>query len=243
MTGGPVDRAPSGGIYNIVLVHGAFADGSGWEGVHAILAAKGYKVTVVQHPTASLAQDVAYVSRVIAAQDGPVILVGHSYGGVVITEAGRDPKVKALVYVAGWVPDSGQSVSSLIANLPAGAPLPPILPPDDGYIFVDPAHFPASFAQDVAPAKAAFMAVSQVPWGLEAANGTVGEPAWKTKPSWYLLTTDDRMIPPDGQRAMATRAGAQITEVAGSHAVFVSKPDVVTTMIEEAAKSVLADVG
>lgn len=242
MTAGPVDPARSGGIHNIVLVHGGFADGSGWEGVHGILAAKGYRVTVVQHPTVSLAQDVAYVSRAIAAQDGPVVLVGHSYGGVVITEAGRDAKVQALVYIAGWVPDSGQSVSSLIARLPADAPLPPILPPEDGFIFVDPARFPASFAQDVAPAKAAFMAVSQVPWGLAAANGTVGEPAWKTKPSWYLLTTDDRMIPPDGQRAMATRAGARVTEVAGSHAVFVSKPEVVAALIQEAAEGVMADV-
>ena len=241
MTVDTVDRARSSAIRNIVLVHGAFVDGSGWEGVHGILVTKGYKVTVVQHPTASLAQDVAYVSQALAAQDGPVVLVGHSYGGVVITEAGRDRKVKALVYIAGWVPDSGQSVSTLIANLPSGAPLPPILPPENGFIFVDPAHFAGSFAPDVEPAKAAFMAISQVPWGLEAANGTVSEPAWKTKPSWYLVAADDRMIPPDAQRAMAAHARARVTEVAGSHADFMSKPEAVATLIEEAVKGVIAD--
>lgn len=236
-----VDRSRSSGIRNVVLVHGAFADGSGWESVHNILSANGYTVAVVQHPTNSFSEDVAYVSRAIAAMDGPVVLVGHSYGGAVITEAGRDPKVQALVYIAGWVPDSGQSVFSLIGTLPAGSAQPPILPPQDGFIVVDPAHFADSFAQDVDPAKAKFMAISQVPWGLDAANGTIGEPAWKSKPSWYLLTSEDRMIPPEGQRAMADHAGMRITEVAGSHAAFVSKPEVVASLVEKAAEGAMAD--
>lgn len=235
------DRPPSSGIRNVILVHGAFADGAGWEGLHRILATKGYTVAVVQHPTRSFAEDVGYVSRAISAMDGPVILIGHSYGGAVITEAGRDPKVKALVYVAGWVPDAGQSVFSLIGNLPAGSAQPPILPPQDGFIIVDPERFPDSFAQDVEPAKAKFMAIAQVPWGLEAANGTVSEPAWKSKPSWYLLTTEDRMIPPEGQRVMADHAGMRVTEVAGSHAVFMSRPEVVASMIEEAAQNAMAE--
>lgn len=241
MTLETLDRARSSKIRNVVLVHGAFADGAGWEGVHGILAAKGYNVVVVQHPTRSFGEDVGYVSRAIAGLDGPAILVGHSYGGAVITEAGRDPKVKALVYVAGWVPDAGQSVFSLIGNLPVGTAQPPIQPPQDGFIIVDPERFPDSFAQDVEPAKAMFMAIAQVPWGLEAANGTVGEPAWKAKPSYYLLTTEDRMIPPEGQRAMANHAGMRITEVAGSHAVFVSRPDVVASLVEEAAQGAMAD--
>lgn len=237
-----LDRARSSGIRNVVLVHGAFADGAGWEGLHGILAAKGYTVVVVQHPTRSFAEDVGYVSRAIAALEGPVILVGHSYGGAVITEAGLDPKVKALVYVAGWVPDAGQSVFSLIGNLPPGSAQPPILPPKGGFIVVDPERFPDSFAQDVEPAKARFMAIAQVPWGLEAANGAVSEPAWRSKPSYYLLTTEDRMIPPEGQRAMARHAGMRITEVAGSHAVFVARPDVVASMVEEASQAAMADV-
>ena len=241
MTTDTLDRATSSGIRNVVLVHGAFADGSGWEGLHRTLAAKGYTVVVVQHPTRSFAEDVGYVSRAIAALDGPVILVGHSYGGAVITEAGRNPQVKALVYVAGWVPDAGQSVFSLIGNLPAGSAQPPILPPQDGFIIVDPERFPDSFAQDVEPAKAKFMAIAQVPWGLEAANGVVSDPAWKSKPSWYLLTTEDRMIPPEGQRAMASHAGMRLTEVAGSHAVFVSRPDVVASVVEEAARNAMAE--
>jgi pimeloyl-ACP methyl ester carboxylesterase len=241
MTADTLDRARSSGIRNVVLVHGAFADGAGWEGLHGILAAEGYKVAVVQHPTRSFAEDVGYVSRAIAAMDGPVVLVGHSYGGAVITEAGRVPKVKSLVYIAGWVPDAGQSVLSLIGSLPAGSAQPPILPPQDGFIIVDPERFPDSFAQDVEAGKARFMAIAQVPWGLEAASGTVSEPAWKFKPSWYLLTTEDRMIPPEGQRAMASHAGMRITEVAGSHAVFVSRPDVVASLVEEAAQAAMTD--
>ena len=223
-------------VRNVVLVHGGFVDGSGWETVYNALKKSGYAVTVVQEATISLADDVATTKRAIAEQNGPVILVGHSYGGVVITEAGNDPKVAGLVYVAAFAPDKGESVSTLIKNPPPGAPVLPILPPVDGYLLFDRAKFPAWFASDVNPEKAAFMADSQVPWGLDALNATVGEPAWKTKPSWYLLTTDDKMIPPEAQRQMAKRAGAMIVEVKSSHSVFVSHPQAVATVIEKAAK-------
>lgn len=225
---------------NIVLVHGGFVDGSGWEGVYKALKRDGYTVAIVQNPTISLADDVAVTKRTIANQDGPVILVGHSYGGAVITEAGNDPKVAGLVYVAAFALDRGESVSSLIKDPPPGAPVPPILPPQDGYLFLDKAKFPASFAADVEPETAAFMADSQVPWGLDALNGTISEPAWKTKPSWYLVSTDDKMIPPDAQRAMSKRAGATVVEVKGSHAVYVSQPQAVAALIETAAKGAVA---
>jgi pimeloyl-ACP methyl ester carboxylesterase len=225
---------------NIVLVHGGFVDGSGWEGVYKALKRDGYTVAIVQNPTISLTDDVAVTKRTIANQDGPVILVGHSYGGAVITEAGNDPKVAGLVYVAAFALDRGESVSSLIKDPPPGAPVPPILPPQDGYLFLDKAKFPASFAADVEPETAAFMADSQVPWGLGAPNGTISEPAWKTKPSWYLLTTEDKMIPPDAQRAMSKRAGATVVEVQGSHAVYVSQPQAVAALIEKAAKGAAA---
>jgi pimeloyl-ACP methyl ester carboxylesterase len=227
-------------VKNIVLVHGGFVDGSGWEGVYKTLKRDGYTVAIVQNPTISLAGDVAVTKRTIANQDGPVILVGHSYGGAVITEAGNDPKVAGLVYVAAFALDKGESVSSLIKDAPPGAPVPPILPPQDGYLFLDKAKFPASFAADVEPETAAFMADSQVPWGLDALNGTISEPAWKTKPSWYLLTTEDRMIPPDAQRAMSKRAGATVVEVEGSHAIYVSQPQDVVALIETAAKGAAA---
>ena len=227
--------APAGAIKNIVLVHGGFVDGSGWEGVHDILSRDGYTVTIVQNPTTSLADDVAVTRRAIAAQNGPAILVGHSYGGVVVSEAGVDPRIKGLVYVAAFAPDKGESVSSLIANPPPGAPVPPILPPQDGYLFLDKAKFAASFAADVAPRKAVFMAHSQVPWGVEALGGAVTEPAWKSRPSWYLVTDDDRMIPPPAQRAMAKRAGSTVVETRGSHAIYVSRPAVVAALIERAA--------
>ena len=227
-------------VKNIVLVHGGFVDGSGWEAVHAILTKDGYRVTVVQNPTNSLADDVAVTKRAIAAQDGPVILVGHSYGGVVVSEAGTDPKVKGLVYVAAFAPDKGESVSSLIANPEPGAPVPPILPPQDGYLFLDKAKFAASFAADVKPETAAFMADSQVPWGVAALAGAVTTPAWSVKPSWYLVASDDKMIPPPAQRAMAERAGATVSEVPASHSVYVSKPQVVAAIIEQAAQGAAA---
>ena len=221
---------------NIVLVHGGFVDGSGWEGVYRSLRRDGYTVSVVQNPTVSLTDDVQVTRRTIAAQNGPVVLVGHSYGGVVITEAGNDPNVVALVYIAAFAPDAGESVSSLIKDPPPGAPVPPILPPQDGYLFLDRARFAASFAADVDPEKAEFMADSQVPWGVEALSGTISQPAWKTRPSWYLIATDDQMIPPPAQRFMSQRAGATVVEVAGSHAVYVSQPDAVAALIAKAAQ-------
>jgi pimeloyl-ACP methyl ester carboxylesterase len=222
---------------NIVLVHGGFVDGSGWEGVYSILKKDSYNVSIVQNPTISLKDDVAVTKRILAAQDGPAILVGHSYGGAVITEAGNDPKVAGLVYITAFAPDKGESVSSLIANPPPGAPVPPILPPQDGYLFLERAKFPASFAADVDAEKAAFMADSQVPWGVEALSGKISEPAWKTKPSWYLIVTDDKMIPPDAQRFMSKRAGSTVVEVKGSHAIYVSQPEAVAALVEQAAKS------
>src|SRR5262249_24544752 len=226
------------GIKNVVLVHGGFVDGSGWQGVYELLKKDGYTVSIVQNPTISLADDVAVTKRILAAQDGPAILVGHSYGGVVITEAGNDPKVAGLVYIAAFAPDHGESVSVLIKNPPPGAPVPPILPPHDGFLFLDRAKFRASFAADVSAEAAAFMADSQVPWGLEALNGAVSRPAWKAKPSWYLVSTDDKMIPPDAQRAMSKRAGATVVEVKGSHSVYVSQPKAVADLIAKAAISV-----
>jgi pimeloyl-ACP methyl ester carboxylesterase len=228
-------------IRNIVLVHGGFVDGSGWEGVHRILTDEGYNVTIVQNPTTSLADDVAATKRAIAAQDGPVLLVGHSYGGVVITEAGNEAKVKALAYIAAFAPDAGESVSSLIANPPPGAPVPPILPPQDGFLLLDREKFADAFAADVAPEQAAFMADSQVPWGVDALAGAVTEPAWKSKPSWYLVAADDRMIPPPAQRFMAGRAGAEVSETGGSHAVYVSKPQAVAELLERAAAGAMAE--
>lgn len=220
---------------SVVLVHGGFVDGSGWEGVYRILKKDGYDVTIVQNPTTSLADDVAVTRRAIAAASGEVILVGHSYGGVVVSEAGTDPKVAGVVYIAAFAPDAGESVSSLIANPPAGAPVPPILPPVDGFLMLDKAKFADSFAADVGPELASFMADSQVPWGIAALEGKITVPAWKAKPSWYLVATDDRMIPPPAQRNMANRAGATTVEVAGSHAVYVSNPGAVASIIEQAA--------
>ena len=226
-------------VKNIVIVHGGLVDGSGWEGVYNILKKDGYTVTIVQNPTISLADDVAFAKRAIAVQNGPVILVGHSYGGAVITEAGNDPKVAGLVYIAAFALDKGESVSALIKDPPPGTPAPPILPPVDGFLLLDKAKFPASFAADVSPEKAEFMADSQVPWGVNAVGGTISEPAWKVKPTWYLLTTEDKMLPPDAQRLMSKRAGATVVEVKSSHAVFLSHPQAVAHIIEEAARSAL----
>jgi pimeloyl-ACP methyl ester carboxylesterase len=231
---------PSSGAKTVVLVHGGFVDGSGWEGVYNILRKDGYTVAIVQNPTTSLADDVAATKRIIDAQTGPVVLVGHSYGGAVITEAGNDPKVAGLVYITAFAPDKGESVASLIKDPPPDAPVPPILPPQDGYLFLDKTKFAASFAADVESEKAAFMADSQVPWGVEALSGTISEPAWKTKPSWYLIATDDKMIPPPAQHFMAKRAGSTVVEVAGSHAIYVSQPNVVAALIEKAAGKVKA---
>ena len=220
---------------SIVLVHGGFVDGSGWQGVHDILTQDGYEVIVVQNPTKSLDDGVAVTSRAIAAATHPVVLVGHSYGGVIITEAGTDPKVSSLAYIAAFAPDTGESVDALIANPPPGAPVPPILPPQDGFLFLDRAKFATSFAADVEPKLAKFMANSQVPWGVEALGGKVTVPAWKSKPTYYLVASDDHMIPPAAQRQMATRAGARVAESPGSHALYVSHPGAVADLIRQAA--------
>ena len=222
---------------NVVLVHGGFVDGAGWEGVYTILKKRGYNVSIVQNPTISLEDDVAATKRILAAQDSPAILVGHSYGGAVITEAGSDPKVAKLVYITAFAPDEGESVATLIKDPPPGTPVPPILPPQDGYLFLDKTKFHASFAADVEAEKAGFMADSQVPWGVAALSGMISQPAWRAKPSWYLVVTEDRMIPPAAQRAMAKRAGSTVVEVKGSHAIYVSQPGAVAALIEQAAKA------
>ena len=222
-------------LQNVVLVHGGFVDGSGWQGVYDLLRADGFNVSVVQNSTVSLESDVDATQDVLDAQDGPAILVGHSYGGVVISEAGTHENVAALVYIAAFAPDQGESVSSLIADPPPGAPVPPILPPQNGFLYLDRDKFAASFAADVPLDLAAFMADSQVPWGLDALNGKVTDPAWRSKPSWYLVATDDRMIPPPAQRAMAERAGSTTTEAPGSHAIYVSQPAAVADLIKQAA--------
>ncbi len=224
------------GINNVLLVHGAFVDGSGWQAVYDLLKADGFNVRIVQNPTITLEGDVATTTQLIDAQDGPVVLVGHSYGGAVITAAGTHDKVEALVYIAAFAPDKGESVSTLIADPPPGAPVPPILPPQDGFLFLDRERFAQSFAGDVPAKEAAFMADSQVPWGVDALMGVITDPAWRTKPSWYLVSSDDRMIPPPAQRAMAERAEATVTEAAGSHSIYVSQPAAVAELIERAAR-------
>lgn len=222
-------------IKSVVLVHGGFVDGSGWEGVYKILKKDGYEVIIVQNPTTSLADDVAVTKRAIATAAGDVVLVGHSYGGAVITETGTDPKVAGLVYITAFAPDRGESVATLIANPQPGDPVPPIVPPVDGFLFLDRSKFAASFAADVQPDLAAFMGASQVPWGLAALEGKISDPAWRVKPSWYLVVTEDKMIPPAAQRAMAGRAEAITKEAPGSHAVYVSNPGVVADLIKQAA--------
>ena len=222
---------------NVVLVHGGFVDGSGWEGVYNALKADGYEVSIVQNPTISLQGDVAATKLIVEAQSGPVVLVGHSYGGAVITEAGTDPNVAALVYISAFVPDAGESVNTLIEGFPKDGPQPPIMPPQDGFLFLDREKFPASFAGDVDAEKAAFTADSQVPWGLDALGGTIGEPAWRSKPSWYLLTREDRMIPPPAQQMMSERAGSTVEEIDASHSVYVSQPAAVAALIGKAASA------
>lgn len=231
----PQDAA--GGIRNVVLVHGGFVDGSGWQGVYKILKKDGFNVTIVQNPTISLAGDVAVTKLALATQKGPAILVGHSYGGAVITEAGTHPNVAGLVYIAAFAPDKSESVASLIKDPPPGAPVPPILAPQEGFLFLDKTKFRESFAADVEQDVATFMADAQVPWGVEALSGAITTPAWKTKPSWYLVATRDKMIPPEAQKAMSKRAGAKVTEANGSHAIYVSQPQAVAQLIEEAAKN------
>jgi pimeloyl-ACP methyl ester carboxylesterase len=226
-------------VRNVVLVHGGFVDGSGWRPVYDALSADGFHVSVVQNQTLSLESDVETTHQVLAQQDGPAILVGHSYGGAVITEAGRHERVAGLVYIAAFAPDAGESVNTLIAGFPPGGPQPPILPPVDGFLFLDRDRFASSFAADVPAADAAFMADSQVPWGVEALNGTITEPAWRSKPSWYLIASDDHMIPPPAQRTMSARTGATVAEAAGSHSIYVSQPAATAALIEQAARAVV----
>jgi len=238
----PGDK-PSGGksattfpnrVNNIVLVHGAWADASGWDGVYRILTAKGYHVTMVQNPNTSLAEDVRITKAVLAMADGPVILVGHSYGGAIITEAGDTSNVAGLVYVAAFAPDAGES---LLKMQQAGPPDPnsPALPPRDGFIWLDKAKFHADFCADLPAEKAAFMADSQVPVGLPAFTTDLTNAAWKNKKSWYIVSKKDKMIPPDVERMMAKRAGSNVTEIDASHAVYVSHAAEVAAVIEKAA--------
>lgn len=224
-------------IRNVVLVHGGFVDGSGWQAVHRQLTTDGFTVKIVQNPTLSLAGDVAATHFILDGLDGPAVLVGHSYGGVVISEAGGHDKVAALVYIAAFAPDKGESVNTLIADPPPGAPVPPILPPREGFLFLDRDKFHDSFAAGLSADEANFLADSQVPWSVDCLAGAVTEPAWRHKPSWYLVATQDRMIPPPAQRAMATRASAVTAEAIGSHAVYASQPDAVTDLIKQAATS------
>jgi pimeloyl-ACP methyl ester carboxylesterase len=228
-------------VRNVVLVHGGFVDGSGWQGVYDLLKADGFNVSVVQNQTLSLDSDVETTHNMLDRLDGPAILVGHSYGGVVITEAGSDDRVAGLVYIAAFAPDAGESVNTLIADPPPGAPVPPILPPENGFLFLDREKFADSFAADVPAELAAFMADSQVPWGVEALSGVVSEAAWRSKPSWYLVASEDRMIPPPAQRAMSERAGSTIIEAPGSHSIYISQPRAVADLIAQAAREALAE--
>ncbi|MEO3869501.1 alpha/beta hydrolase [Nonomuraea sp. B12E4] len=222
-------------IDNIVLVHGGFVDGSGWQGVYDELSRDGFRIRIVQNPTLSLQGDVTATRQVLDSLDGPAVLVGHSYGGAVISEAGTHSNVAALAYIAAFAPDKGESVNTLIADPPPGAPVPPILPPRDGFLLLDRDKFHGAFAADLPAESAAFMADAQVPWGVDALGGAVTEPAWRHKPSWYLVATEDRMIPPRAQRVMAERAGSTVVEAVGSHAVHVSQPAVVADLIRQAA--------
>jgi pimeloyl-ACP methyl ester carboxylesterase len=224
---------------SVVLVHGGFVDGSGWQGVYDLLRTDGYRVSVVQNPTLSLEGDAAATRMILDQQDRPTILVGHSYGGAVISEAGTHERVGALVYIAAFAPDAGESVNTLLGGFPADGPQPPILPPVDGFLFLDREKFHASFAGDLSAEQAGFMADSQVPWGVDALGGTISEAAWRSKPSWYLLTTEDRMIPPDAQRTMSERIGASVVEADASHSVYVSQPAAVADLIKQAAAATI----
>lgn len=222
-------------VRNVVLVHGAFADGSGWRRVADILLKDGYTVSIVQEPGTSLADDVAATNRILDRQSGPAVLVGHSYGGAVITEAGNNAHVASLVYVAAFAPAEGEKLGPLLGSIPPAANS--IAPTQDGYLLVDPAKFPADFAADLPAAEAHFMAISQLPINGSILGTPITAPAWKTKPSYGIVATQDRMINPDLERSMYKRAGAKVTEIKGSHAVFISRPNDVARFIERAAKA------
>lgn len=230
----PADNAPaSNSAKNVVLVHGAFADGSGWRNVVDILEHDGFHVAVVQEPETSLDDDVAAVKRVIALQDGPTVLVGHSYGGVIATIAGNDPKVASLVYVAAMAPDEGEVAGELLNKIPAASKA--ITPTADGYLYLNPANFRADFAADVPEKMTHFMSLSQVLVNSAAFGQKMSVPAWKIKPSWAVVATEDRAINPELERFMYVRAGAKITEIKSSHAVYISHPKEVAAVIEKAA--------
>jgi pimeloyl-ACP methyl ester carboxylesterase len=224
-----------GVIKNVVLVHGAFADGSGWEPVANILKNDGYKVSVVQHPETSYAEDQKYTKAAIDAMGGPVVLVGHSYGGSVITEAGNHPKVAALVYVAAFALDEGESCASIEQALPQASKA--FKPDSNGNWWIEQEHFAADFAADIPPEKAAFMAMSQVPISTDCFTHQVTSPAWKTKPTWSMVATADRSINPDQERMMAKRAKAKTIEVNSSHVAYISHAKETAKLIEEAATS------
>jgi pimeloyl-ACP methyl ester carboxylesterase len=226
---------PPTGITNVVLVHGAFADGSGWEAVANILKEHGYTVSIVQEPETSFAEDVKFTKAEIDRQSGPVVLVGHSYGGAVTTEAGNHPKVGALVYISAFAPDTGESAASLEQSVPPAGKS--IKENADGYFYIDPAFFAADFCADVPPAKAEFMAKSQVLFSKDSFTTPVTAPAWKTKPTWYMVATRDRAINPENERRMAKRANAKTIEVDSSHAAYISHPKETAKLIEEAATS------
>jgi len=222
-------------VKNIVLVHGAFADGSGYEALYQLLKAKEYNVSVVGNPNTGFADDVAATRRVLDRQTGPVLLVGHSYGGAIITEAGNDPKVAGLVYIAAFAPDANESLLQLLQSGPP-APNSGILPPDEhGYIWYDRAKYHAGFCADLPAKQAQFLADSQIPVSASVFAATIVSPAWKTKKSWYIVATEDQTIPADGERFMAKRAGASVTEIKASHLVFMSQPKAVADVIEKAA--------
>jgi pimeloyl-ACP methyl ester carboxylesterase len=230
----------SSAAVNVVLVHGSFVDASGWRPLYDLLTQDGYSVAVVQNPGLSLQGDAAAARLIIDAQGAPVVLVGHSYGGAVITEVGTHPNVAALVYICAFAPDKDESVNTIISTFPADGPQPPILPPRDGFLFQDRDRFHASFGADLPADLAAFMADSQVPWGVDAAAGSVTDPAWRTKPSWYLVATEDREIPPAVQRTMSQRAGSTVVEMAASHAVYITQPAPVADLVKQAASVVAA---
>jgi pimeloyl-ACP methyl ester carboxylesterase len=227
------ESASKTGIKNVVLVHGAFADGSGWEAVAKILEKDGYAVSVAQPPETSYAEDIKYTKAAVDAMDGPAVIVGHSYGGSIITEAGNDPKVSALVYIAAFALDDGESCASIEQGLPQASKA--FKPDSNGNWWIEPEHFAADFAADIPKDKAEFMALSQVPISTDAFTHQVTNPAWKTKPTWYMVATQDRSINPEQERMMAKRARATTVEVNASHVAYMSHPKETAKLIEEAA--------
>ena len=234
-----VAASASAAIKNVVLVHGAFADGSGWDAVANILRKDGYKVSVVQHPETSYADDQKYTKAAIDAMDGPVVLVGHSYGGSVITEAGNHPKVKALVYIAAFALDEGESCASIEQAVPQASTA--FKADSSGNWWIEPEHFAADFAADIPKEKAEFMAIAQVPISTDAFTHKVTSPAWRNKPTWYIVASDDRSINPIQERMMAKRAKAKTIEVKSSHVAYMSHPKESAKLIEEAAMSAPAN--